>query len=421
MSYRPLSVSQVIYDIKNSLEGAFKTVLVEGEVSNLSFSGSGHYYFSLKDESSIISCAVFRGQALRNPLLKQLKNGMVILIQGSLNVYARRGSFQIVGQKVLLKNKKGDLQEQFELLKKKFIGEGFFQLEKKKKIPEFPRRIGVVTALGGAALQDFLNILNRRSSFFHIIISPALVQGEGAAASIIQALERLRDMEGVDVVSLIRGGGSLEDLWCFNEERLIRYLDDYPIPLITGIGHQTDFTLCDYMADKRAETPSAAAELLSVAHIRYLQSFRYIRNELIGKMKMRLSGIQRKMSKNRPLAFISSIQKNFYLKEKRFYRVRAVLEEALPLKWERKSADLERSFEELGSLWESAYENREKRLRELSFFLEKLHPQKVLKRGYTYIEFDEKLISSKRSFSQIDIDQELNLYFYDGVEKVKKC
>ena len=265
------SVSEVIFNIKRLLEGEFRTVSVEGEISNLSHSSSGHWYLTLSDSDSSLSAAVFKMDALRNPLMKSLKNGDKVICSGSIGVYNKRGTFQLIVKRISPVGK-GDLKEQFEMLKRKLAAEGLFDPQIKKEIPTLPNRIAVITAKGAAALQDFLNIIDRRTQWYDILLSPALVQGDAAPASLRKALFNVikysmdaPEDKKIDVIVFTRGGGSMEDLWAFNDEGLAWDIFNCPIPVISAVGHQVDTTICDMVSDLRCETPSAAAEVLSSA------------------------------------------------------------------------------------------------------------------------------------------------------------
>src|SRR5665647_366517 len=265
MNLEAATVSDLLSSIKDVLENHFHEVMVQGEVSNLSPSTSGHWYFSLSDDKASISCALFKMDALRNPLIRSLKDGDKIIIFGPLSVYSKRGTFQILAKRIMPAGA-GQLKLQFERLKAKLSAEGLFDLDIKKILPTFPQKIAVITAEHGAALQDFLNVIKRRSLWLDIIIIPALVQGDGAPRSLISALKKAQNLDGVDVVVLTRGGGSMEDLWAFNDEELVRTIAACPIPVVSAVGHQVDFTICDYVSDFRSETPTAAAETLSQPH-----------------------------------------------------------------------------------------------------------------------------------------------------------
>jgi exodeoxyribonuclease VII large subunit len=232
---------------------------VEGELSNLRQPPSGHCYFTIKDESSQIRAVIWRSDM--RGLLFVPRDGMRVRAFGSLTVYERDGSYQIVVKR-MEEGGKGSLQAAFEALKKKLSGEGLFAVERKRKLPLLPRHIGVVTSPTGAAIRDILNVLRRRFPNLHVVISPARVQGAGSAQEIAAAIDLLNRHGGIDVMIVGRGGGSLEDLWCFNEEVVARAIERSDIPVISAVGHETDFTICDFVADLRAPTPSAAAEIV---------------------------------------------------------------------------------------------------------------------------------------------------------------
>lgn len=260
-----LSVTQLTREIREVLEGHIGSVWVEGEISNHRLQSSGHQYFTLKDEGAQLSCVMFRGAAARSNI--RLQDGALVQVQGEISVYEPRGQYQMVVKQVQAKGK-GSLQERFEALKRKLHAEGLFDDERKQPIPRFPCVVALVTSPTGAAIQDMLNILTRRAPWVRVLVYPVRVQGQGAEHEIVRALEVLGHAEehGLpmpDTIVVGRGGGSLEDLWCFNEEVLVRAIAACPIPVISAVGHEIDFTIADFVADLRAPTPSAAAELLA--------------------------------------------------------------------------------------------------------------------------------------------------------------
>lgn len=254
-----LTVSEYTQEVKHLLEQGMPPCWVRGEVSNLRKQGSGHLYFTLKDARSQVSCVVFRGDALR--LSVELKDGIQILLYGEISVYEPRGAYQIVGR-IVLGEGKGGLREEFEKLKNQLSAEGLFDSARKKTIPLLPRTIGFITSPSGAAIQDFISIMKRRSWRGRLVVLPAQVQGKTAAAEIVEQIKRAEAMGCFDLLIVGRGGGSLEDLWAFNEEPLVREIARCRIPVISAVGHEIDFTLSDFAADLRAETPSAAAEYI---------------------------------------------------------------------------------------------------------------------------------------------------------------
>lgn len=261
---RILSVAEVTRAVRGVLETAFDEVWVEGEVSNFRQQASGHQYFTLKDADSQLACVQFARGSWRKAV--QLSDGMLVQAKGRLTVYEARGQYQLVVSLVQAAGE-GALLAKFEMLKRKLAAEGLFDAERKRELPKFPRTLGIVTSPTGAALRDMLNVLARRAPWLRVIVSPARVQGEGAAAEIIAALDDLntlaaRGMAPVDLIVLTRGGGSIEDLWEFNDERLARAIASSALPVVSAVGHEIDFTIADFVADLRAPTPSAAAELM---------------------------------------------------------------------------------------------------------------------------------------------------------------
>jgi exodeoxyribonuclease VII large subunit len=259
-----LSVTELTRHVRDILESRLGEVWVEGEISNYRKQSSGHHYFTLKDDRAQLACVMFaRAYSARSGLL--LKDGLQVQTFGRLTVYEARGQYQLVVELVQTRGQ-GLLQAKFEALKRKLQAEGLFDPEHKKPLPSFPQRVALVTSRSGAALQDMLNILQRRSPWLRILICPVRVQGEGAAgevADMIRYLDRHRVALGIDVIIVARGGGSLEDIWEFNEEVLARTIYGCDVPIISAVGHEIDFTISDFVADLRAPTPSAAAELVA--------------------------------------------------------------------------------------------------------------------------------------------------------------
>lgn len=243
-------------------------IYVKGEVSNCKYHTSGHIYFSLKDESGTIACVMFAGQ--RGGLSFHMREGQQIIVLGSVNVYERTGSYQLYAQEIRLDGE-GTLYEKYQMLKQELEEMGMFAPEYKKAIPRYAKRIGVVTAPTGAAVRDIMNISARRNPYVQLLLYPAQVQGEGAKESIVRGI-RMLETKNVDVIIVGRGGGSIEDLWAFNDECVARAIFDCQVPVISAVGHETDVTIADYVADLRAPTPSAAAEL-AVWDYRQLQGY----------------------------------------------------------------------------------------------------------------------------------------------------
>lgn len=268
-----LTVSELTAQIKNILEGEFPEILVSGEISNFKHHYSGHMYFTLKDDSAEIKTVMFKG--FNQYLRFKPEDGMQVFAGGRLTVYEQRGQYQLV-LKQMEPSGIGTLYLAYEALKKQLSEEGLFDDERKLTLPKYPNTVGVVTSKSGAAVQDIFQVLERRSSFVKILLRPAQVQGEGAAQDIAEAINEFNEYENVDVIIIGRGGGSLEDLWPFNEELVARAISNSNIPIISAVGHETDFSISDMVADYRAPTPSAAAEIVSPSSnelIDYLYGF----------------------------------------------------------------------------------------------------------------------------------------------------
>lgn len=359
------SVGQVNRYVKNMFTQDFflQKVYVKGEVSNCKYHTSGHIYFSLKDETGTISCVMFAGQ--RRGLGFSMKDGDKVVAGGTVDVYERDGRYQLYAKEITLEGA-GDLYERFLALKQELEEMGMFAQEYKQPIPPFVRKLGVVTAPTGAAVQDIRNVSLRRNPYVQIILYPALVQGEGAAESVAKGI-RMLDEAGVDVIIAGRGGGSIEDLWAFNEEIVARAIFECRTPVISAVGHETDFTIADFVADLRAPTPSAAAELAVYDYRSVLEAAGSLRERLHramwGKTELfreRLLGYQTKLSYVSP-------QNRLREDRQRMISLEEALETAMDLKI------------------------KEERQR-LSVYLERfsgLSPLKKLNQGYSYVA-DEK-------------------------------
>jgi exodeoxyribonuclease VII large subunit len=279
------SVGRLNAEARALLEGAFPLIWVQGELSNVSRPGSGHLYFTLKDATAQVRCAMFRGN---NRFLKfRPEDGQQVLVRANLSLYEARGDYQLIVQSM---EEAGDgaLQRAFEELKQKLAAEGLFDAAHKIDLPVLPKRIGVVTSPTGAAIRDILSVLGRRFPAIPVLIYPVPVQGTGAGAEIAAAIRRADRRRDCDVLIVARGGGSLEDLWAFNEEVVARAIHDCGIPVVSGVGHEIDFTIADFVADRRAPTPSVAAEMVSPDRTEWLNQLRALDAELYKRLQRRL-------------------------------------------------------------------------------------------------------------------------------------
>ena len=283
---RILSVSRLTSLIRGVLEDNFEHVWVEGEVSNLAMPASGHLYFTLKDAGAQIRCVMFRASA--RALKFRPRDGMGLIVRGRITLYEQRGDYQLLVE-YLEPQGMGALQLAFIQLKEKLAKEGLFAEERKRSIPSLPQRIGVVTSATGAAIHDILTVLNRRFANVEILLRPVKVQGEGAAEDIVEAINDLNGYGGIDVMIVGRGGGSLEDLWAFNEEKMARAIARSRIPVISAVGHEVDFTIADFVADLRAPTPSAAAELVVKSKEELASRVEFLRHRLLQRMHRTLA------------------------------------------------------------------------------------------------------------------------------------
>lgn len=387
------SVGQVNRYVKNMFTQDYllKKVYVKGEVSNCKYHTSGHIYFSLKDETGVLSCVMFSGQ--RRGLSFRMKDGDKVVVGGSVDVYERDGRYQLYAREITLEGA-GALYERFLALKQELEDMGMFDPQYKQPIPKYIRKLGVVTAPTGAAVQDIRNISLRRNPYLQIILYPALVQGEGAADSIARGI-RMLDETGVDVIIVGRGGGSIEDLWAFNEEKVARAIFDCVTPVISAVGHETDFTIADFAADLRAPTPSAAAEL-AVDDVRQLY-------ENVQMMRERL---QRSMRAKTELSRIRLKQYQI--------RLQYLSPQGRLLDNRQRLADLEDALRD--AMTEKLRRNRQK----LELYLERyrgLSPLNKLNQGYAFVSGkDGRAVTS---IAHVKPGQQLEISVTDGVIEVE--
>ena len=382
------TVRQVNSYIKNMFAQDFmlNRIYVKGEVSNLKYHTSGHIYFSLKDESGTIACVMFAGS--RSGLSFRMEEGQQIIVLGVVDVYARDGKYQLYARKIV-RDGVGLLYERFELLKKELQEMGMFAPEYKQKIPKYIRRLGVVTAPTGAAVRDIINITKRRNPFVQIILYPALVQGEGASESIVKGIHAL-EAEKVDVMIVGRGGGSMEDLWAFNEEAVARAVFDCSVPVISAVGHETDTTIIDFVADLRAPTPSAAAELAVYDFMEMKKNLKLREEKLLHFMQLILERKRQKLEQY-------SLRMRAYHPQQRLNEQRQFAADAENRLRREMMRRLEQEKYRLGLMAE--------RLKGLS-------PLEKLSQGYAYVENSSG--ANVRTVSNVKQGEQITVYVTDG-------
>ena len=291
-----LSVSEINQTANDFLNEAFPPLWVAGEISNFrEYGTSGHWYFSIKDPDSVLNCTMFRLQNIN--LGFKPKEGDQVILQGKLSIYKKTGRYQMIASKMEIAGF-GELMRRYEQLKNKLNSEGLFKKKNLEQVPEIINRVAVVTSAHGAAIKDVISTLERRSPHVEVILAPTKVQGDGSAKSIQQSLKKISNhhkKNAVDVVILCRGGGSIEDLWSFNDEMLCRYLAEYDIPVISGVGHETDFTLTDFIANIRAATPTAAAEIVSEGASKLNEYFKLLNQSLVKEVKQKINQMSEKL------------------------------------------------------------------------------------------------------------------------------
>ena len=392
MTQNVYTVRQVNAYIKNMFTQDYmlNRIYVKGEVSNCKYHTSGHIYFSLKDESGTIACVMFAGQ--RGGLAFHMREGQQVVVFGGISVYERSGSYQLYAREIRLDGE-GVLYERFQALKQELGEMGMFAPEYKKTIPSFVKTVGIVTAPTGAAIRDIMNISSRRNPFVQLILYPALVQGEGAVQSIVTGIQTL-DAYGVDVMIVGRGGGSIEDLWAFNEEAVARAIFECETPVISAVGHETDTTIADYVADLRAPTPSAAAELAVYDYrltertmIEYREKATRLLEQHIRIQRLRLPEYQTKLMYLHPENQVRDYRQRIVDYEE---KLRLLMENSLQKNKMRFTVDLEK--------------------------MKKLSPLEKLNQGFSYVETADR--KAVKRIGQVDVGDELTIYVTDGTIKV---
>ncbi|WP_155275140.1 exodeoxyribonuclease VII large subunit [Gallibacterium anatis] len=426
------SISQLNRLAKEILEQELGSLWLSGEISNFTQPVSGHWYFTLKDKNAQVRAAMFRMRNLRVNFKPQ--NGMQVVVRANISLYEPRGDYQIIVESMQPAGE-GLLQQQFEQLKMKLAAEGLFAQQYKKEIPAHCRKIGVITSASGAALHDILQILRRRNPTLEVIIYPTLVQGKEAAQDIVASIEIANKRHECDVLIVGRGGGSLEDLWCFNEEIVARAIFASQIPIISAVGHETDVTIADFVADLRASTPSAAAELLSRDQKELWQKIDYLQQRLeiaftykLNRYLQRLERLQLRLKNQHPQARLQLQQQQYlYLQQhltqaiadylQRRQQLQASLSQRLSqlpltLQIETQQRTLNHWQTRLQTAINTFLQHQQHKLINLGGRLDNISPLKVLQRGYTVTtSLDTKLVNS---IQQVTIGQEIATRTVDG-------
>lgn len=387
---QPVSVRQLNLYAKSLIEGDLRLndVYVTGEISNFkNHYASGHLYFTLKDNDAAIRCVMFKGYT--SQIRFRVEDGLKVILRGRVSIYEKDGQFQFYAQEMHADGL-GDISLQFEQIKEKLSKEGLFSDESKRAIPRFPKRIAVVTSETGAAVQDIMNILSRRWKLSEIMLCPVLVQGENAANDMIKTLDRIYKLSNCDLIIIGRGGGSIEDLWAFNNEALARKIYESPIPVISAVGHETDFTICDFVADLRAPTPSAAAELAVPDSQEYLLKLNEYSNRFKTALKSKLD-----LNKSKYLSLANSLYLNKPLQ--------ALLEKP--------AQEVDTLYDCLLRSFETKVSNYKARLSQNLTALDALSPLKVLARGYSVAKVSGKTLTSVKNAK---IGDNLTLRVSDG-------
>ena len=412
---RVQTVTEFTRRVKEVLKGGVPPAWVRGEVSNLRAQASGHVYFSLKDAGAQLACVLFRGDAARQSV--KLHDGLQVLAYGEVDVYEARGQYQFI-TRALIEHGAGRLQQELEELKRRLAAEGLFAAERKKPLPLRPRAIGFITSPTGAAVQDFIRILSRRGWTGRLVVLPSKVQGEGAAAELVAMLRTAEALAIFDLLVIGRGGGSIEDLWAFNEELLVRAVAACAVPVISAVGHEIDFTLCDFAADVRAETPSGAAELISSNYLAATERVSRAAEGLVEQLDLALAQGRERLdharSRLRLLSPAAGIEQNHLRLDDLRNRLGSALRASVQLR--RESLGTARARLAATSP-EKRVQQESHRLLALWKRLESASPQSVLKRGYAIVHDEQGRPVSRAK--GIKAGSSLVNEFHDGKLRVR--
>jgi exodeoxyribonuclease VII large subunit len=414
-STRVWPVGALCRAIADALDARFNPVTVAGEISGFTRAASGHCYFTLKDASGQLRCAMFRRAAISLDFAPQ--DGELVEVLGRLGVYEPRGELQLVVER-MRRAGQGNLFEQFVRLKAKLEAEGLFDAARKRELPLMPRGVGLVTSLGAAALHDVVSTFTRRVSHIPLLLAPASVQGAGAAAELIAALHSLyaqaqnpvAAVPPVDVILLVRGGGSMEDLWSFNDEALARVIAQSPVPVMVGVGHETDFTIADFVADVRAPTPTAAAELVAQPTALLLSLASGIQQRLVLAMQRMLERQSQRL--DYAGACISRPSSLLQKQQLRLSTLEQALQHSLRTAWQSKQTACDRVQHDWTSRYQRAHERRHERLERMAQKLQMLDPALVLQRGYAWLTDAQG--HAITSVNQTQLTQRLRAVLADG-------
>ncbi len=388
------TVSKVNSYIKNMFaqDFALQDIYIKGEVSNCKYHSSGHIYFTIKDATGVLACVMFAGNR-RTGLTFQMTEGQNVIVHGSVNVYERDGKYQMYA-KDIQPDGEGQLYQKFEALKKELEEMGMFAVQYKQPIPQFATRIGIVTAGTGAAIQDIVNISSRRNPYVQLVLYPAQVQGEGAAASIVNGIHCMEHQD-VDVIIVGRGGGSIEDLWAFNEEIVARAIFDCPIPIISAVGHETDTTISDFVADMRAPTPSAAAELAVFDYRLFCEKMQEYAYALTQRQNRKLDMAKVRVEQYKLRLHLLSPKQQLLQKQQQLCDIQDMLQFRM---------------EDKCKTWRHTLALYSQRLDDMS-------PLKRLTGGYAYVSDTEG--KAVRSVEQIEQGDNLTLHLGDGIVRTQ--
>lgn len=391
MSAVVLTVRQLNSYVKSLIEGDTKLfgISITGEISNLKdHYASGHLYFTLKDSDAAINCVMFRSSASR--LKFRPENGQKVILRGRVSIYEKDGQYQFYAED-MIPDGIGDIALRFEQIKDRLQKEGLFDTESKRPIPKFPKKIAVVTSASGAAVRDIMNVISRRWNLCELVMCPVSVQGENAVPEMLAALDRLYTLSDIDLCIIGRGGGSIEDLWAFNSEELARKIYESPFPVISAVGHETDFTICDFVADLRAPTPSAAAELAVPDKTEIYSKINRLEETLRSALRKKYDTCLLKLES---------------------YASRAVFKTPRDVIINKRLQDIDRLYDRINIVTKGGFNDAELRFSKAAAQLDALSPLKTLSRGFAVVQNKERAVTSVKDIKKDDL---IKLRFADGI------
>ena len=410
------SVSELNKQINNLIESRFSNILVKGEISQLTKHPSGHMYFNIKDDSATLSCAIFYYQKILNDYMPQI--GDKVLIEGKSSIWIKGGSFKFHVSKISLAGE-GDLWAKFEALKKDLLKKGLFDLSHKKKLPEYPKKIALITSLSGSVIKDILDVISRNSSYLEVVVRDCRMQGDGAVEDLMRAIDDINSSKiNIDVIIIARGGGSLEDLWCFNNEKLAYKIFESNIPIVSAVGHETDTTISDLVADKRAGTPSIAAEIVAPSTNQCLQTIDSIHDDILSIITKKIENYFIHLNNTKKRHGLHKAKYILLNHRDKLSTIKNMLSESHFRRYfNQKHEKLNLLNKSISNNINIRFKNKFDKINYLSNYSQSFNPKNVMKRGYSFI-YDSKGKILK-NIKNVKSKDKLNVKLYTGELEVE--